>query len=415
MTIIITLIGADARFSASVEQLLKLKTKGRFTLGDHGDVTLIDADSIDGRKAIDHHLDNRTVILTVSPEHFEHSLIVRKPIKIEELLKVLENIVAKPKKIEPVEEVVQKKATASSGNPFAKFMDPEYLAKRKQQEAMAHEEKIVEKAPEAVVAKVVAEIINEDQLLSTETTFSYWHEHLKEIKKINPYIYDDGYFAKIERSQLHEMSSIYSQTDDIYYDMSNYASVQLFKKIQSNQLNNHLYYFEMKGGIAFLFSDGVILSNLAVEDILVFAEMQHDEIKVQKIESKTLFMELINLFDQYHYSDSLNALSRAVLLAAKGRIINHKNIKEPLGLMRRKESANIFMDIPFSKELESVWGFRNVSLRDTAELLPEVNPYYIFSYYTLCELFGFFDNELVDNKSKNQLDLNALLSELQKL
>lgn len=416
MTTNITLIGADARFTASIEQLLKLKTKGRFTLGDHGDITLVDADSIDGRKAIERHLDDKTIILTVSPEHFDHALTVRKPIKIEELLTVLESIDITSKKTETVEEDVSpKKVAAASGNPFAKFMDPDYLSKRKQREAITQEKNSVEHDPVEEVSNTVTETINEDQFLSTETTFLYWHEQLKQIKKVSPYIYDDDYFEKIEKTQLHEMSSIYAQTDDIYYDMSNYASVQLFKKFQNRQLNDQLYYFEMKGGIAFIFSDGVILSNLKVEDILVFAEMQYEDISLQKVESKIVLMELISAFDTYYYGDTLNAFSRAILLAAKGRIINHKDVKDPLGLMKPKESVNITIKIPFSKELDSVWGFRNVSLRDTAELLPEVNLYYIFSYYTLCDLYGFFDNELVDNKSKKQLDLNALLSELQKL
>ena len=393
MTIIIKLIGADARFSASVEQLLKLKTKGRFALGEHGDVTLIDADSIDGRKAIEKQLDNHTIILTVSPEHFQHSLIVRKPIKIEELLAVLDSVVATPKKGVPKEEPAQPKANASTGNPFAKFMDPDYLTKRKQQEA----EPVIE------------------QLESNDSSFTHWKEELREIKKITPYVYDNDYFASIEKSQLHEMSSIYSHADEIYYDMSSYACLNIFKKIYTGQLKNHIHYFEIKSGITFLFGDGVILSNLEVEDIVAFSTMSKNEVTIKTIDSRTEFMELINKFDSYHYSDALAALSRAILLAAKGRIINNKNIKDPLGLMRKKESYNIAMDIPFSKEMDSIWGFRNVSLRDTAELLPEVNLYYIFSYYTLCDLYGFFDNELVDNKSKNQLDLNALLSELQKL
>jgi len=409
MTKTITLIGADARFSASVEQLLKLKTKGSFALGEHGDITLIDADSIDGRKAIEQNLDDRTIILTVSPEHFTHSLIVRKPIKIDELLKVLESVISQPraKKIEVAESEAKPKINVGSGNPFAKFMDPEYLAKRKQQERKPLLEPKIE--------NVVVEITNEDQLLSTETTFEYWHEQLNEIKRISAYTYRDDYFSKIEKSQLHEMSSIYAQTDEIYYDMSNYASFQLFKKIQNNKLNSHLHYFEIKGRIAFIFTDGVILSNLEVEDIMTFAKMSQNDINLQKIDSKNALMELISRFDYYHHSDALNALSRAILLAAKGRIINKKDIKDSLGLMRKKDGHNITIGIPFSKELDSIWCFRNVSLRDTAELLPEVNPYYIFSYYTLCELYGFFDNELVDNKSKNQLDLNALLSELQKL
>ena len=413
MTIIIKLIGADARFSASVEQLLKLKTKGRFALGEHGDVTLIDADSIDGRKAIEKQLDNHTIILTVSPEHFQHNLIVRKPIKIEELLAVLDSVVATPKKVVPKEEPVQPKANASTGNPFAKFMDPDYLIKRKQQEAEPVIEPVEKKVEKEIEA--IAEIIHQEQLEGNDSSFTHWKEELREIKKVTPYVYDNDYFASIEKSQLHEMSSIYSHADEIYYDMSSYACLNIFKKIYTGQLKNHIHYFEIKSGMTFLFGDGVILSNLEVEDIVAFSTMSQNEVTIKTIDSRTEFMELINKFDSYHYSDALAALSRAILLAAKGRIINNKNIKDPLGLMRKKESYNIAMDIPFSKEMDSIWGFRNVSLRDTAELLPEVNLYYIFSYYTLCDLYGFFDNELVDNKSKNQLDLNALLSELQKL
>ncbi len=414
MTTIITLIGADARFSASLEQLLKLKTKGRFALGENGDITLVDADSIEGRQAIEKHLGEGTIILTVSPDQYDHHLIVRKPIKIEELLKVLDGMATTSKRtvVVPQEEVVPKKtakANTASGNPFAKFMDPDYLAKRKQQENEPVEE--VEVEPELPVAKV----INEDQLLSTETTFSHWHEELKEIKKISEYTHSDGYWERIETTQLHEMSSIYSQTQEIYYDMSNYASLQFFKEIYQNKLENQLHYIELKQGIIFIFGDGVLLSNLIVADVLSFSEMMQNEIKLQEITSKEVFMELVNRFDHYHYGSALTAIARAVLLAAKGRIINGKDIKEPLGLMRKKETHHITIDIPYSKELDSVWGFRNVSLRDTAELLPEVNLYYIFSYYTLCNLYGFFDNELVDNKSKNQLDLDALLSELQKL
>lgn len=414
MTTIITLIGADARFSASVAQLLKLKTKGRFALGDHGDITLVDADSIEGKHAIDQHLDDRTIILTVSPEHFDHNLIVRKPIKIEELLQFLDGMASQPKKAvaKVTEEVVPKKENSATGNPFAKFMDPDYLAKRKQQEK--EPKPVVEVAKQDPVVSA-AKVINEDQLLSTETTFAHWHEPLKEIKKITEYMHNDGYFAQIEKSQLHEMSSIYSQTKDIYYDMSDYASLKMFKKIYQHKLDHQLNYFELEGGIVFLFGDGIILSNLSVEDILSFSEMSQNDIRIKEINSKELFMELINRFDAYHYSNALNAMMRSILLAAKGRIINDKDIKDPLGLMRKKEAYDNTIDVPYAKELDSVWGFRNVSLRDTAELLPEVNPYYIFSYYTLCDLYGFFDNELVDNKSKNQLDLNALLSELQKL
>lgn len=412
MTTIITLIGADARFSASIAQLLKLKTKGLFALGDHGDITLVDADSIEGKHAIDQHLDDHTIILTVSPEHFDHNLIVRKPIKIEELLQLLDGMANQPKKaiVNVKEELVTKKDNSATGNPFAKFMDPDYLAKRKQQE----KEPAVEPIKTDPVASV-AKVINEDQLLSTETTFSHWREPLKEIKKIIEYKHHDEYFAQIEKSQLHEMSSIYSQTKDIYYDMSAYASLQIFNQIYQQKFDNQLNYFELKAGIVFLFGDGIILSNLAVEDVISFSEMPATDIHIKAIHSKELFMELINRFDTYHYSNALNAMIRSILLAAKGRIINGKDIKEPLGLMRKKEAYDNTIDVPYAKELDSVWGFRNVSLRDTAELLPEVNPYYIFSYYTLCDLYGFFDNELVDNKSKNQLDLNALLSELQKL
>lgn len=412
MTTIITLIGADARFSASIEQLLKLKTKGRFVLGDHGDITLVDADSIEGRQAIEKDLDDHTIILTVSPEHFNHSLIVRKPIKIEELLKILDGMASQPKKITAKvnEEAAPKKENSVTGNPFAKFMDPDYLAKRKQQE----KEPVVKTVKENAVVPA-SEVINEDQLLSTETTFSYWHEPLKEIKKITSYTHNDEYFVQIEKSQLHEMSSIYSQTQDIYYDMSDYASLQIFRKIYQHKLEHQLHYFELKEGIVFLFGDDIILSNLTVEDVVSFSEVLKDDINIKAINSKELFMELINRFDHYYYTNALNAMMRSILVAAKGRIINGKDIKEPLGLMRKKEAYNHTIEIPFAKELDSVWGFRNVSLRDTAELLPEVNPYYIFSYYTLCDLYGFFDNELVDNKSKNQLDLNALLSELQKL
>lgn len=70
MTITITLKGADARFSASIAQLLKLKTKDQFTLSEHGDITLVDADSIEGRKFVENNLNNHTILLTVSP----HSL-----------------------------------------------------------------------------------------------------------------------------------------------------------------------------------------------------------------------------------------------------------------------------------------------------------------------------------------------------
>lgn len=409
---IITLIGADARFSASITQLLKLKTKGNFVLGEGGNITLVDADSIEGKHAIDKHLDARTIILTVSPSQFDHSLIVRKPIKIEELLQVLDGLVNQPKRsiAAEKEESEPQKAHSAMGNPFAKFMDPDYLAKRKQKESQV----IVEETkPDPVV--VAAKVINEDQLLGAETTFAHWQASLAETKVISEYMHNDQYFEKIGKSQLHEMSSIYSQTKDIYYDMSNYVSYQLFKNIHQHKLDHQLNYFEFKGGIVFIFGDSMILSNLAVEDVLAFSELMQGELTVQRIESKKLFKKLVSQFDNYHYSDALSAISRAILLAAKGRIINNQDIKEPLGVMRKKDNYDFTVDVPFAKELDSVWGFRNVSLRDTAELLPEVNLFYIFSYYTLCDLYGFFDNELVDNKSKNQLDLNALLSELQKL
>ena len=99
MTIIINLRGADARFTASIAQLLKLKTKDKFALGDYGEITLIDADSIEGRKFAEKKLNNKTVLLTVTPESFSHNLIVRKPIKIDELLAVLESIDPNAKKL----------------------------------------------------------------------------------------------------------------------------------------------------------------------------------------------------------------------------------------------------------------------------------------------------------------------------
>lgn len=409
---IITLIGADARFSASIAQLLKLKTKGNFVLGEGGDITLVDADSIEGKQAIDKHLDARTIILTVSPSHFDHPLIVRKPIKIEELLQVLDGLVNQPRKAVVTEKETDapQKSNNTMGNPFAKFMDPDYLAKRKQQERNV----VVEDIPADPVVEA-AKVINEDQLLGAETTFAHWHSSLAETKAMSEYTHNDQFFDKIGKSQLHEMSSIYSQTKEIYYDMSNYASYQLFKDIHQHKLDQQLNYFEFKGGIVFIFSDAKILSNLSVEDVLAFSELSHDELVIKRIDSKKLFKSLVSQFDNYHYSDALSAISRAILLAAKGRIINNQDIKEPLGVMRKKDDHEFTIEVPFAKELDSVWGFRNVSLRDTAELLPEVNLFYIFSYYNLCDLYGFFDNELVDNKSKKQLDLNALLSELQKL
>ncbi|GAA5093923.1 hypothetical protein [Wohlfahrtiimonas larvae] len=412
MTKIITLIGADARFSASIAQLLKLKTKGQFVLGDSGDIKLVDADSIEGRQAIDRHLDARTIILTVSPEQFEHSLIIRKPIKIEELLEVLEEMSGKtkaPVKAKDMDETQQ--TNVVTGNPFAKFMDPNYLAKHKQQKNAVP----VSNQENAQAIEEVVNTINEDQLLGTQTAFSYWREELEKKHKVLPYVPDDAYFEQLEKTQLIEMSSIYAQTDDIYYDMSDYASLQIFKNIFQHKFDNQLHYFKFKEAIVFIFGDGIVLSSLPTNNILLFSEIKSSNIDVIELTSKDKFMTLLKEFTDYHYVDALNGFSRSVLIAAKGRIINGKDIKEPLGLMRKKDVAKDMIQMPYMKELDSVWGFRNVSLRDTVELLPEVNPFYIFSYYTLCDLYGFFDNELVDNKSKKQLDLNALLSELQKL
>src|SRR5699024_6240923 len=101
-----------------------------------------------------------------------------------------------------------------------------------------------------------------------------------------------------------------------------YASLKMFKKIYQHKLDHQLNYFELEGGIVFLFGDGIILSNLSVEDILSFSEMSQSDIRIKEINSKELFMELINRFDAYHYSNALNAMMRSILLAAKGRIIN---------------------------------------------------------------------------------------------
>lgn len=418
MSITITLIGADARFSASIAQLLKLKTKSQFVLGDHGDITLIDADTIDGKKATEKPLDNKTIILTVTPEQFDHALVIRKPIKVEELIQVLENIVALPKKTIEAEPEQKKATNATTGNPFAKFMDPDYLKKRKQANNATKAAEPVKEVIEPIIEEVLVaeETILQAEKLSNklETTFSAWKALISDRKMLSAYVYDD-YFEQIEQSQLHEMSSIYTQNSDIYYDMSGYASLHLFKEMLAKRLADALYYFKFKDGLVFLFSDGVLVSNLPKEAIETFANLKQQDIQLQTVSNKTELLTLLGEFESYYFSDALAVFSRSVLLAAKGRIINGRDIKEPLGLMKKKDSVNLSISMPHAKEMDSVWGFRNVSLRDTAELLTEVNPYYIFSYYTLCDLYGYFDSELVENKSKNHLDLNALLSELQKL
>lgn len=414
MTTIITLIGADARFSASIAQLLKLKTKGHFALGEDGDITLVDADSIEGKKFVEQNIGDHTIILTVTPSQFNHNLIIRKPIKIEELLTTLDKIDAKPTKLtaEIVTDTEAYKAAISVGNPFAKFMNPEYLQKQKQRKFLGNKEQA------EIIIESNEPIVNAagDQLLGEESTFGYWKDQLAKIKKISSYTYNDEFFDKIEKSQLIELTNVYFQTEAIYYDMSKKAILYLFNIIRNKTLTDCLYYFEIDNGIVFIFSDGVMLSNITFETSKIFLDTLTVDIAINKIESEALFFELIDKFDKYYYHDEvLNVLSRMILLEAKGRIINHKNINEPLGLMKRQTMTQMMLNIPYANELDGIWEFRNISLRDTIDLLPEINPYYIFSYYTLCSLYGFFDDKSTDGKQKKQLDLNALLSELQKL
>lgn len=269
MTKIITLIGADARFSASIAQLLKLKTKGQFALGDNGVLKLVDADSIEGRQAIERELDDHTVILTVSPELFKHPLIVPKPIKIEELLKVLEGMSVKstPSAVQTDKKEAEQKTAATVGNPFAKFMDPNYLAKHKQQKREP-QPTVVAEIVEPVPVETIEEVINPDQFLGAETTFEHWRDEIIEQYQAKAYVANNEYLSSIEKDQLIEMSSIYGNSDDIYYDMSDYVSFQLFKKIFLRELD-HIHYFQFNGHIVFIFSDGMVLSNVPTEQLLV--------------------------------------------------------------------------------------------------------------------------------------------------
>ena len=411
MTIIINLRGADARFTASIAQLLKLKTKDKFALGDYGEITLIDADSIEGRKFAEKKLNNKTVLLTVTPESFSHNLIVRKPIKIDELLAVLESIDPNAKKIEIVEnQDAGETATHVNSNPFAKYSDPEYLktlrAAPKEVSNPKQEEPHKEKELETV----------QNHLSNQEKTFQHWKADLEKIIHLEPYTYDDHFFAELEKSQILELSNIYFQTEDIYCDLSNKGTLSLFNKVFKKEISSDIYYFNLASGIVFLFPDDVLLSNLTFKKDGEFFDVLAEEVVLHKVETKDEFLELISQFEDYYYhNEILNVLSRLILLEAKGRIINHKNIEEPLGLLKKTDKFQNLLNIPFSAEIDSIWEFRNISLREIIDLLPEISPYYIFSYYTLCELYRLFDHESTDGKGKKQLDLNELILELQKL
>lgn len=410
MNIAIELLGADARFRASIAQFLKLKSKDRFVLADKGTITLIDADSIEGKKALQKHLDDHTIILSVMPEQWDHPFFVKKPIKIDELMAVLEKVAAKaPSMIPPIQEapndaMVDAKA---SGNPFAKFLDPSYIAKHKAgQNTFAA---IVEKGHQAPELLVEAVPKKEDYRL-----FSTWQDELVERKGLTKYTYDN-YLEQTAGKDLYDSSCLYGNQEECFVDMKEHASVWLFEKVLKMDRKGPIYYFDYLDGIVFIFADGIVLSNLAVERLHDFSKATKDEIVLKAVASEAEFLSLLNRYEQYSYGNALGIMCRAVLMGANGRIINGKDIKEPLGLMKHDGQAKMVLTLPHAKEMENIWRYRNVSLRDTAELLTEVNPYHIFSYYTMCDLYGYFDRKVEDHKNRNQLDLNTLLSELQKL
>lgn len=406
MTITITLKGADARFSASIAQLLKLKTKDQFTLSEHGDITLVDADSIEGRKFVENNLNNHTILLTVSPSQFKHNLIVRKPVKIDELLSVLNSIDISAQKVNTVaKDDHEVEAVPTSGNPFAKFSDPEYLKSLKSQKQYNLNTK------DEIKQEAVSIAISEE-----EKTFKYWKSEFEKNTKLERYRYDEHFFEEMEKLQIVERSDIYFQSEDIYCDLSQKATLYIFEQVYNKKLTLDIYYFYLGKGIVFLFPDDIVVSNLTLKKDGNFFEVESNDIKLQKIISHNELLELIHKFDTYYYhEDILNILSRLVLLEAKGRIINRKDIEAPLGLLKKKQAPAHFMHIPYSEEIDSIWEFRNISLRETLELLPEISPYYIFSYYTLCELYGLFDGSSGNKKAKKHLDLNELILELQKL
>lgn len=415
MNNIITLVGADARFTASIAQLLKFKTKGQYTLGSGGGITLVDADSIDGRRAIEKHLDDTTIILTVSPENYDHALVLRKPFKVEELLSLIDSLEGAAAKLNVENSKPEEEIQPTSGNPFAKFLDPEYLEnKKKQGQERAQETNNIS---DEILEQIADESIEHKDAssLSVNITFAELKDKLLELSNIKPYKYDHNFLGSGDNNQLYEMFNLYLQTDDVYFDMLDYATVQLCNDICLNKFANSLVYVECYNGIIILFDDGVLLSNLSGQSLLDFLEMKKNQISVQIIESEEQIVELLNRFDEFYYDDALAFLSRSVLQISKGRIINKKGLTDPLGLMKHKGSIKFPVAIPHAQEFDSIWEFRNVSLRDTADLLPEVNPYYIFSYYTLCCLYGFLGTDVVETKSKDHLDLNALLTELKNL
>ncbi|OYQ88393.1 hypothetical protein B9T21_03635 [Wohlfahrtiimonas chitiniclastica] len=410
MNIAIELLGADARFRASIAQFLKLKSKDRFVLADKGTITLIDADSIEGKKALQKHLDDHTIILSVMPEQWDHPYFVKKPIKIDELMAVLEKVAA----IAPTEAIAVEEAphetiadAQATGNPFAKFLDPSYMAKHKAgQNVFAKIAQNGAAAPEAPAEPASAKL--DYQLFST------WQDELTDRKGLTKYTYDN-YLEQTAGKDLYDSSCLYGNQEECFVDMADHASVWLFEKVLKMDKKGPIYYFDYLDGIVFIFADGIVLSNLAVERLHDFSKATKDEIVLKAVASEAEFLSLLNRYEQYSYGDALGIMCRAVLMGANGRIINGKDIKEPLGLMKHDGQAKMVLTLPHAKEMENIWRYRNVSLRDTAELLTEVNPYHIFSYYTMCDLYGYFDRKVEDHKNRNQLDLNTLLSELQKL
>lgn len=409
MSTSIKLLGADDRFSASIVQLLKLKTKNQYVLAEQGEITLIDADSIEGKKAVERKLDDRTIFLTVLPDQLKHKFVVKKPIKVDELLQMLEQVMLQPLTGSVVEPVIEEthNHVEVSGNPFAKFMEPGYLAEKKRQRTESIESNKINSAPKK-------ESSTTEPLEIFHADFPYWQDSLNNNKFLKKYYFDEV-FEMLTSVQSSEMANLYGDTDAYSYDMSEYACLAIFREVvQSNTLGK-IYYVEAQEGIIFLFEDGILLSNFTVEQMIEFAKVQKKNIEIKSLKSQESFLELFNRFDRYYYGESRVILSRIILLEAKGRLINEQDIKEPLGLMSIDELKTSPILMAHSKDIDNIWCYRNVSLRDTAELLTEINPYHIFSYYTLCYLYGFFDKKESGKKTGKQLDLNTLLSELQKL
>ncbi len=395
---------ADSRLIAGIDHVFKHSGNGFYELSSHGDIELIDGDSVEGIQFLKKGVKPESVILTVNPQKVDHAFIVKKPVKTQELLDTLLkafDVVKKTKETSSKDE--NKIDKTPVGNPFAKYTEGNFNLNKKQDVNLSDQN-----IDEAQNTKMSKDLFRTDfeslknLVFSHNKIISYDHEK---------YISQEKYCGVVQNINFEEETDV----SHLYFQSNKYLCGLLLAMQRQQCDKKQLFLLEFEGDIVLSFSDGIVLTSLSEESLNLVSLMPVDlSARIKEIKSLEEIKKTILNISTLYKDDFRSFTAKCLLWTSRGRLIEHTSINSPLGLMKKTVDIPKDLELPFMDEIQSLWSHRNVSIKETFDLL-HIDQRYIFSFYNLCYAYGFFSNASLQNSGLEKSDLDSLLDELKKL